>query len=85
MIMKLDLLSPHIMKLLRREMNQFATGDCFVTWGYQIEDEADIPKMPEAVSKQERNEVKTLRQLTLNLKILNFLSNMSKYLPLLFK
>jgi len=83
--MKLDLLSPHIMKLLRREMNQFATGDCFVTWGYQIEDEADIPKMPEAVSKQERNEVKTLRQLTLNLKILNFLSNMSKYLPLLFK
>ena len=73
------------MKLLRREMNQFATGDCFVTWGYQIEDEADIPKMPEAVSKQERNEVKTLRQLTLNIKILNFLSNMSKYLPLLFK
>ena len=46
-------------------MNQFATGDGFVTWGYQIEDEADIPKMPDAVRKQQRNEVKTLRQLTL--------------------
>ena len=43
-------------------MNQFATGDCFVTWGYQIEDETDIPKMPEAMSEQQRNEVKTLRQ-----------------------
>ena len=46
-------------------MNQFATGDGFVTWGYQTEDEADIPKMPDAVRKQQRNEVKTLRQLTL--------------------
>ena len=58
---------------------------CFVTWGYQIEDEADTPKTPEAVSEQQRNEVKTLKHITLNLKILNFLSNMSKYLPRLFK